>query len=78
MEKRLTIRQNASMGDIVNLRRVRKQKARDEADRHAAENRARFGRSKAERQAEASRRRVEAGTLDGAHLEGGDAQDETA
>lgn len=39
----------AVMGDIVNLRRVRKQVARDAADKHASEQRARFGRSKNER-----------------------------
>lgn len=38
--------------DIVNLRRARKAKARGEHERLAAENRVRFGRSKAERQAQ--------------------------
>ena len=38
------------MAEIVNLRRARKAKARAADDAEAAENRARFGRPKAERQ----------------------------
>jgi hypothetical protein len=37
------------MGDVVNLRRVRKQKARDQQESQAAANRAKFGESKASR-----------------------------
>lgn len=37
------------MSKVVNLNRFRKQKARDEAERVAAENRIRFGRTKAEK-----------------------------
>ncbi len=37
------------MAEIVNLRRVRKQKARAEAGKAAEQNRIDFGRSKAER-----------------------------
>ncbi|MDX8538256.1 MULTISPECIES: DUF4169 family protein [Mesorhizobium] len=37
------------MGDVVNLRQVRKQKARTEKERLAGESRALHGRSKAER-----------------------------
>lgn len=37
------------MADIVNLRRARKTKARDEAETTAAANRAKFGRSKADK-----------------------------
>ena len=37
------------MADIVNLRRARKAKARDEAETAAAANRAKFGRSKADK-----------------------------
>ena len=37
------------MGEIVNLRQVRKQKARAEKERQAGENRALHGRSKAEK-----------------------------
>ncbi len=37
------------VADLVNLNRVRKQKARAEKDREAAASRARFGRSKLDR-----------------------------
>ena len=37
------------MGDVVNLNRFRKRRARDEDERRAAENRVRFGRTKADR-----------------------------
>ena len=49
------------MADIINLRRARKAKARDETDRKAAANRVAHGRSKAEKQlasAEAERERL--------------------
>ena len=39
-------------GEIVNLRQARKAKKREEKEQQAAANRARFGRSKAERLAE--------------------------
>jgi hypothetical protein len=42
--------------DIVNLRRARKAKARTEHDQAAAENRRAFGRTKADKQAEAAER----------------------
>jgi hypothetical protein len=38
------------MAEIVNLRRARKAKSRADAEQKAAENRTRFGRSKAERE----------------------------
>jgi Domain of unknown function (DUF4169) len=38
------------MGDIVNLRRVRKNKVREDANAVADANRLKFGRSKAERE----------------------------
>lgn len=38
------------MGEVVNLRRARKARARDTAETTAAANRAAFGRSKAERE----------------------------
>ena len=37
------------MGEIVNLNKARKSKARSDAKAGAAENRARFGRSKADK-----------------------------
>ena len=53
------------MAEIVNLRRVKKQRARDDAAQAAAENRARFGRGKAERAAERLERARAERTLDG-------------
>ena len=48
-------------GDIVNLRRVRKARAKTEAEQAAAANRAAFGRSRAEKIAsEAARQRADA------------------
>ena len=38
------------MGEVVNLRQARKQKARTEKERQASENRALHGRSKTERE----------------------------
>jgi hypothetical protein len=38
--------------EIINLRQARKQRARDDKATRAAENRSRFGRSKAERERE--------------------------
>ena len=43
------------MADPVNLNRFRKAKARSDAETRAAENRVRFGRTKAERQLEKAR-----------------------
>lgn len=50
--------------DVINLGRVRKQRARDEKRRTADANAARFGRTKAERDLEAARLRAEAAHLD--------------
>ena len=53
------------MGDVVNLRQVRKLKSRTERQEAAAQNRAVFGRTKAERDRE-QRLREKAGlALDG-------------
>ncbi|MBM3554822.1 MAG: DUF4169 family protein [Alphaproteobacteria bacterium] len=57
------------MGEIVNLRRARKAKARDEARDAAAANRFRFGRKavekrKAEAETESARRRLDGQKLD--------------
>jgi hypothetical protein len=47
------------MGDVVNLNRFRKAKARSTAESKAAENRARFGRPGAERRLEDAVDRIE-------------------
>jgi hypothetical protein len=39
----------ASMADVVNLKQFKKRAARDQSEKEAATNRARFGRTKSER-----------------------------
>ncbi|WP_420101387.1 DUF4169 family protein [Bosea sp. (in: a-proteobacteria)] len=60
------------MAEIVNLRRVRKQKAREEAGKQAEQNRLSFGRSKAERSLAAAELEQAARRLDGHRLDVGD------
>lgn len=54
------------MAEIVNLNKVRKARARSDAASRAAANRAAFGRTKAEKQADAADRARRETTLDGA------------
>ena len=56
------------MADVVNLRRMRKQKARAEKDKDAAANRAKFGRTSAEKNRSAAEGRHAAAQLDQAKL----------
>jgi hypothetical protein len=56
------------MGDIINLRQARKAKARGDKARAAAENRARFGRTKAQRATDAAEEHRRAAVLNGARL----------
>ena len=60
---------DAGMGEIVNLRRVRRQRARDAEDKLAAENRVRHGRTKAERDAASAVRGLEERRIDQARLD---------
>jgi len=53
------------MSEVVNLRLARKRRAREEADKLAAERRAQFGRSKAETQGQEQRRALAERALDG-------------
>ncbi len=53
------------MGDVVNLKRERKRKARRDEDRLADANRLRFGRPAAERKLEEARDALETRRLDG-------------
>ena len=53
------------MAEIVNLRQVRKAKARAGKEAEAATNRAKFGRTKAEKQVEAAKKSIEDKRLDG-------------
>jgi hypothetical protein len=57
------------MAEIVNLNRVRKAKARSDAGKAAEANRAKFGRTRAERDAEAAEQARRAALLDGAKRE---------
>lgn len=57
------------MAEIVNLNRYRKAKAKTEAARAADVNRVKFGRTKAERQADRRQAETEGGDLDGKKLE---------
>jgi len=63
------------MAEIVNLRMARKQKARAERERTAAENRALHGRSKTDRQLDAKRGERAEAALDGHRREPGDRRD---
>ena len=57
------------MADVVNLNRARKAKARAAATTQAAANRAAFGRTKAQKQADARERAHQDAVLDGARRE---------
>jgi hypothetical protein len=57
------------MAEIVNLNRVRKAKARDAAETKAAENRATYGQTKAERARLASEKAKLRAVIDGAKKE---------
>lgn len=58
------------MGEVVNLRMVRKRSARVEKERAASENRALHGRGKAQRKADEAERKREATRLDGHRRDG--------
>lgn len=57
------------MAEIINLRMARKARDRTVAERKAAENRAKFGRTKAEKAAERAEAERKVRTLDGARRE---------
>jgi hypothetical protein len=52
------------MAEIINFNKARKKKAKLDAEQRAAENRVRFGRSKAEKQLDAARSEAERQRLD--------------
>jgi hypothetical protein len=56
------------MGEIVNLRRERKRRARVDATVKATENRLKFGASKSERSLHEAREKFSERSLDGARL----------
>jgi hypothetical protein len=53
------------MAEIVNLRQARKRKARADKEAKAAENRAAFGRPKADKSLSEARREIDLRRLDG-------------
>lgn len=57
------------MGDVVNLRIARKRKGRDAAAAEAETNRAKFGRTKAEKKRDAQKAAQLARTVDQAKLD---------
>ena len=61
------------MGEIVNLKQFKKRTAREEAAKQAETNRARFGRSKSERQRDEQREKRAAELLNQHRLDGEDA-----
>lgn len=63
------------MGEVVNLNRARKAKDRDEREKTAAENRVRFGRTKAERERERALTDAADRALAGHKLNDGDESD---
>jgi hypothetical protein len=58
------------MAEIINFNRARKAKAAADAEALASENRAKFGRTKAEKTAETARQELLAKNLDGAKRDG--------
>jgi hypothetical protein len=63
----------ASMGDIVNLKRFKKRNEREQSAKQAEANRARFGRTKAERVSDEQRGERATRLLDQHQIDGGDA-----
>jgi hypothetical protein len=63
----------ANMGDVINLKRFKKRNEREHLAKQADANRARFGRTKAERALEERRKDRAADVLDQHKLNDGDA-----
>lgn len=57
------------MGEVINFNKARKQKARADAEKQAAENRVRFGRTKAQKQRDAEEAAEAQRRLDGLRRE---------
>jgi hypothetical protein len=62
------------MGEVVNLRRSRKQAQRRQAEQHAELNRFKHGLGKAERALHEARQKKTQGDLDGHRIEPGDSR----
>ena len=63
----------ASIGDVVNLKRFKKRNEREQSARQADANRARFGRTKAERAGDEHRKDRASDLLDQHKIDDGDA-----
>jgi hypothetical protein len=63
----------ASMGDVVNLKRFKKRTEREQSAKQAEANRARFGRTKSERVLEERRTKRANDLLDQHRIDGEDA-----
>jgi YD repeat-containing protein len=63
----------ASMGDVVNLKRFKKRTEREQSAKQAEGNRTRFGRTKSERVLEKRRTKRASELLDQHRIEGEDA-----
>ena len=63
----------ASMGDVINLKRVKKRNEREASAKQADTNRARFGRTKSERALDEQRKDRSSQLLDQHRIDGGDA-----
>jgi hypothetical protein len=61
------------MGDVVNLKRFKKRLEREQSAKHADTNRARFGRTKAERTLDEQRKTRASDLLDQHRIDGEDA-----
>ena len=61
------------MGDLVNLKQFKKRAARERSEQDAAANRARFGRTRSERELEEARGERAHELLDQHRIDGGDA-----
>jgi Domain of unknown function (DUF4169) len=63
----------ASMGDVINLKRFKKRAERQQSEKQAETNRARFGRTKSERALDESRASRTNDLLDQHRIDGEDA-----
>jgi len=63
----------ASMGDVINLKRVKKRSEREASAKQADANRARFGRTKSERALDEQTKDRAENLLDQHRIDGGDA-----
>ncbi len=64
------------MGEVVNLREARKRRKRAEKDQAAAENRAKFGRTKGQKQKDAADAEKSVRDLEGHRRDPGDAPED--